>query len=281
MALQVQPQDKTVTANGLTLHYLDWGTAGQPPIVLLHGLRGHAHAWDDFSAAMCEDYHVLALDQRGWGDSAWAKDGVYTTDAYVADLLGFSEALGLTSFILVGHSMGGRNSMAFSARYPDKVQKLVIVDIGPAVNPRGSTRIRQEITAVPEEFDSFDAVVAYMSKQNRFATPEVLRRRLLYATKPLSNGKIGWRYDLAIREQWRRGPSAPEDLWPAWKQITCPTLIVRGAESDVLSAEATQQMLATLPHASQVEIPRAAHMVFEENPEDFLTAVRAFVGRSA
>jgi pimeloyl-ACP methyl ester carboxylesterase len=281
MALQVQPQDKTVTANGLTLHYLDWGSAGQPPIVLLHGLRGHAHAWDDFSAAMCEDYRVLALDQRGRGDSAWAKDGDYTTNAYVADLLGFTDALGLTSFILVGHSMGGRNSMAFSARYPDKVQKLVIVDIGPAVNPRGSARIRQEITAVPEEFDSFEAVVAYMSKQNRFAAPEVLRRRLRYATKSLPNGKIGWRYDLAIREQWRRGPSAPEDLWPAWKGIACPTLIVRGAESDVLSAEATQQMLTTLPHASQVEIPRAAHMVFEENPEDFLTAVRAFVGQNA
>jgi pimeloyl-ACP methyl ester carboxylesterase len=281
MALQVQPQDKTVTANGLQLHYLDWGTAGQPPIVLLHGLRGHAHAWDDFSAAMCEDYHALALDQRGRGDSEWARDGVYTTEAYVADLLGFSEALGLKRFNLVGHSMGGRNSIAFSARYPDKVQKLIIVDIGPAVDPRGSARIRQEITAVPEEFDSFEAVVAYMGKQNRFASAEVLRRRLLYATKPLPNGKIGWRYDLAIREQWRRGSSTPEDLWPAWRSITCPTLIVRGAESDILSAAVTQQMLDAVPSASQVEIPRAAHMVFEENPEDFLAAVRAFLRQTA
>jgi pimeloyl-ACP methyl ester carboxylesterase len=280
MALQVQPQDKTVTVNGLKLHYLDWGTAGNPPMVLLHGLRGHAHAWDDFSAAMCEDYHVLALDQRGRGESEWARDGVYTTAAYVADLLGFSTALGLESFILVGHSMGGRNGIAFSARYPEKVQKLIVVDIGPAVEQRGSARIRQEITAVPEEFDSFEAVLAHMSKQNRYAAPEVLRRRLLYATKPLPNGKVGWRYDLAIREQWRRGPSTPEDLWPAWRRITCPTLIVRGAESDVLSPEATQQMLAALPHASAVEIPRAAHMVFEENPEAFLTAVRPFLRRS-
>jgi pimeloyl-ACP methyl ester carboxylesterase len=177
--------------------------------------------------------------------------------------------------------MGGRNSIAFSARYPEQVQKLIVVDIGPAVEPGGSTRIRQEISAVPEEFDSFDAVVAYMSAQNRYAAPEVLRRRLLYATKPLPNGKIGWRYDLAIREQWRQGPATPEDLWPAWRRITCPTLIVRGAASDVLSPDATQQMLAALPHASQVEIPRAAHMVFEENPEDFLAAVRAFLRQSA
>jgi esterase len=277
MALQVQPQDKTVTANGLKLHYLDWGAADHPPMVLLHGLRGHAHAWDDFSAAMCEDYHVLALDQRGRGDSEWARDGVYTTEAYVADLLGFSTALGLESFILIGHSMGGRNSMAFSARYPDKVQKLIVVDIAPGGASPGSTRIRQEIVGVPEEFDSFDAVVAYMSKQNRYATPEVLRRRLLYATRPLPNGKIGWRYDRAIREQWRQGPSTPEDLWPAWGRITCPTLIVRGADSDILSPEAAQQMLAALPYASEVEIPRATHMVFEDNPEAFLAAVRPFL----
>ena len=114
----------------------------------------------------------------------------------------FTAAWHLDSFVLVGHSMGGRNSIAFSARYPQKVQKLVVVDIGPTTNPQGGARIRQE-KAVPEEFESFEAVVAYMSKQNRYAAPEVLRRRLQYATKP-PNGKIGWRYDLAIREQWRQ-----------------------------------------------------------------------------
>jgi pimeloyl-ACP methyl ester carboxylesterase len=277
MALQVQPQDKTVVANGLKLHYLDWGAPENPPMVLLHGLRGHAHAWDDFAAAMCDDYHVLALDQRGRGDSEWARDGVYTTEAYVADLLGFCVALQLDSFVLIGHSMGGRNSMTFSARYPQKVRKLVVVDIGPAGNTEGSARIRQEINAVPEEFESFEAVVAYMSKQNRYAAPEVLRRRLQYATKPLPNGKIGWRYDLAIRQQWRQGPSTPEDLWPAWRSLTCPTLIVRGANSDILSPEAAQDMLAAQPQAREVVIPRAAHMVFEENPDAFLPAVRTFV----
>jgi len=277
MALQVQPQDKTVMANGLKLHYLDWGAPENPPMVLLHGLRGHAHSWDDFSAAVCEDYHILALDQRGRGDSEWAKDGVYTTAAYVADLLDFTAALHLDSFVLVGHSMGGRNSIAFSARYPQKVQKLVVVDIGPTTNPQGGARIRQEIVAVPEEFESFEAVVTYMSKQNRYAAPDVLRRRLQYATKALPNGKIGWRYDLAIREQWRQGPSTPDDLWPAWRGLSCPTLIVRGADSDILSSEAGQQMLAAQPRAREVEIPQAAHMVFEDNPDAFLTAVRAFL----
>ncbi len=278
MATQVQPQDKTVTVNGLKLHYLDWGNDGQPPMVLLHGLRGHAHSWDDVSAAFCPHYHVLALDQRGRGDSAWAPDGNYSTQAYVDDLAAFRDALNLPPCILVGHSMGGRNSMAFTARYPEHVAQLIIVDVGPTIDPRGAARIKQEIQAVPETFDSFDAVVAYMNRQNRFASDAVLRRRLHYATQTLSDGQIGWRYDLAIREQSRNGTGAPaEDLWPKLPQITCPTLIVRGTETDLLSPEVAQRMLDTLPKAQLAEVPQAAHMVFEENPEGFLDAVRRYL----
>ena len=111
MTTEVKPQDKTVNANGLNIHYLDWGNPTATPMVLLHGLRGHAHSWDDISAAFCQDFHVMALDQRGRGETDWAKDGNYTTEAYVADLEGFCGALGLDSFVLVGHSMGGRNSL--------------------------------------------------------------------------------------------------------------------------------------------------------------------------
>jgi esterase len=277
MALQIQPADKRVTSNGLQLHYLDWGTTGKPPLVLLHGLRGHAHSWDSFAAAICADYHVLALDQRGRGDSDWAKDGDYTTAAYVADLLGFAEALGLDSFTLAGHSMGGRNAIAFSARNPERIQKLIIVDIGPTSDPRGRERIRREIVEAPEAFDTFDAVVQVMNRQNRYASPEILQRRLRYMTQPLANGKLGWRYDPAIREQWRKGVPASEDLWPALGRITCPTLIVRGMDSDILSPEVAREMLEAMPSARVVEIQRATHMVFEDNPDDFLFAVSEFL----
>ncbi|HZA21768.1 MAG TPA: alpha/beta hydrolase, partial [Dehalococcoidia bacterium] len=145
MTTQVQPKDKTVSVTGLKLHYLDWGTQGKPVMVLLHGLRGHAHSWDDVSAALYQDYHVLALDQRGRGDSDWAKDGDYSTRAYVSDLTGFCDALKLDSFILVGHSMGGRNSMSFAGRHSEKLEKLIIVDVGPTLGQAGSQRITQEI----------------------------------------------------------------------------------------------------------------------------------------
>ena len=147
MTTKVQPRDATVTTNGLNLHYLDWGNEGKTVVVLLHGLRGHGHSWDDFSAAICQDYHVLALDQRGRGETDWAKDGDYTTPAFAADMAGFCDALNLDSFILVGHSMGGRNSMLFGSEYPEKLKQLVLVDVGPDLDPRGGNRIaRRSLT---------------------------------------------------------------------------------------------------------------------------------------
>ncbi len=278
MTTQVQPVDKTVSVNGLKLNYLDWGNESSPHMVSVHGLRGHRHSWDDLSAAVCKDFHVMALDQRGRGESDWAPDGDYSTEAYVADLAAFSEALGLDKFVLVGHSMGGRNSMTFGGKYPEKLEKLVVVDVGPESDPRGGARISREIINVPEEFDSFEAVVEYMNQQNRFASDRVMRRRLTYATKELPNGKIGWRYDLAIREARRQGISTPqEDLWPALSKITCPTLVVRGAETDLLTLDVAQRMVETFPNGQLVEIPRAGHMVFEDNPEDFIAAVTRFL----
>ena len=278
MTTQVQPKDKTVTVNGLKLHYLDWGTAGKTPMLLLHGLRGHSHSWDDVSAAMCQEFHVLALDQRGRGDSDWAPEGDYSTDAFVADLAAFCDAINLDSFVLIGHSMGARNSMVFTSKYPDKVQKLVIVDIGPVIDPKGGERIAQEIKAVPEEFDSFEDLFQYMNKQNQFASEAVMRRRLRYASKELPNGKIGWRYDLAIREGWRQGTGAPPaDLTPAWRSIKCPTLVVRGTETDTLTPQAAQQMIEAIPNGQLAEVKKAGHMVMEDNPSGFIAAVSAFL----
>ena len=279
MTTQVQPKDQMVNVNGINLHYLDWGNEGNPVLVLLHGLRGHAHSWDDVSAALSPNHHVLALDQRGRGDTDWAEDGDYSGPAYVADLIGFCEALKLESFILVGHSMGGRNSMAFAGSHAKMLQRLVIVDIGPTVDPRGGERITRELQQVPEEFESFEAVVDYMSQQNRFASDRVLRRRLQYATRDLANGKVGWRYDLAtIRDQRVNGTGAPAaDLWPLLPNITCPTLILRGKESDLLPADVAAKMIETLPNGSVVEVERAGHMVFEDNPEDFISAIKGWL----
>ena len=275
MTTMTLPRSKTVTANGINLHYLDWGTEGAPPLVLLHGLRGHAHVWDDVAEALCGDYHVFALDQRGRGDTDHAPGGDYSIDAFVADLAGFVDAIGLDQFILFGHSMGGRNSMAYAARYPHRLERLCIVDIGPRIEPAGGNRITGELRDLPPEFDTFEDALAHVQTGNRFASERVMRRRLAGQTRQLPNGKIGWKFDPAIREQRISGTAAPSvDLWPALERITCPTLLARGTATDLLTAATARQMIDALPQGALAEIEWAGHMVFEDNPADFIAAVR-------
>ncbi len=278
MTTQVQPKSKTVTANGINLHYLDWGTAGQPPLVLLHGLRGHANVWEDVALALCNDYHVYSVDQRGRGDTDHAPGGDYSTDAFVADLKGFVDAIGLDKFILFGHSMGGRNSMAFAGQYPDRLERLCIVDIGPRIEPAGGNRITEELRNLPPGFDNFEDALAHVQTGNRFASEPVMRRRLTGQTRQLPDGKIGWKFDLEIREQRINGTAAPAtDLWPTLERIACPTLLVRGTETDLLTEETARQMVDTLAQGTLAQIERAGHMVFEDNPADFIAAVKGWL----
>ena len=244
----VKPQDRTVDVDGLSMHYLDWGNPTKPTIVLLHGLRGHAHSWDDVSEALSPDFQVLALDQRGRGLTDWAKDGDYGIDAFVGDLVGFCRVVGLEKFSLMGHSMGARNSMAFADKHARMLEKLVLSEFGPQINPKGGQRIAKELIDVPEEFDSLHDAIAYMAQFNRYASEPVMRRREHYASKELPNGKIGWRYDIEIREARRRGdPIVPLDLWPTLPKIACPTLVVRATDTDVLDLDVAQKMIETLP----------------------------------
>ncbi len=279
MTTTVQPTDVMVTCNGMNFHYLDWGNEGAPVMVLLHGLRGHCHAWNDVSARFCGGYRILALDQRGRGETDWAPRGDYSTDAFVADLEEFCYTLGIERLTLVGHSMGGRNSMAFAGRNPQMLEKLVIVDIGPDINPAGSARITRELVEVPEEFDSFEDAFQYVNSQNRFTSEAVMRRRLTHQTRELPNGKIGWRYDPEIREQRRNGTGAPPpDLWEPLSRVACPTLIVRGSETDTLSLVVAERMVQTLSDGRLVQVDNAAHMVFEDNPDGFNAALADFLG---
>ena len=280
MATQIQPQDKAVTANGLNLHYIDWGTAGKPTMVLLHGLMSEAHCWDDVAPVLRQDYHVLALDQRGRGGSDWSPDGDYSIDAYVADLAAFANALDLGHFILVGHSMGGRNAMAFTARYANMVTKLVIVDIGPVIPDSYMERIAVLLDASPEEFDSFDDVVKWQAQQSLFATlsESDIRRRLTHSVKELPNGKVVWSNDPVIRDQRRQRGVTAQDIWSEMGNIVIPTLIMRGVDSIPFPREMAQQMVQVIPNGELGEIQRAAHMIYDENPDDFFKALRDFLG---
>src|SRR5437867_5923266 len=125
------PADGTTTLNGFRFHFLDWGARGEPPVLLLHGGAQTAHSWDEVAADLASDHHVLALDQRGHGDSAWAPAGHYARADFVADVLAFLDDRGWPAATLVALSLGGVNAIAFAAAHPERIRGLVVVDVTP------------------------------------------------------------------------------------------------------------------------------------------------------
>ncbi len=270
-------QDRYIAARGLKFHYVEWGAATQPPVLCLHGITQTAHSWDEVAAALSSQYRVLCLDQRGHGDSDWAPDHDYTRHTQAADLDAITDALGLSRFILAGMSMGGINAITFSAGHPNKVQALIIVDVSPEVQARGVQNIRSFIQAA-DELDSVEEFVARAHQFNPRRSLENIRSRLSYNLKQLPNGKWTWKYDKALRSR-ERGfeASALLNLWDDVRAIRCPTLIIKGGESDILSGESAEKLQAAIPGSRLAVVPGAGHSVMGDNPSAFVAAVRPFL----
>jgi esterase len=258
------------TVNGLRLRCLDWGTAGKPPVLLLHGLAVFAHAWDHNSEALCADFHIVALDQRGHGESEHGRCEDYRTEMYAADIIGIADALGWPRFSMVGQSMGGHNAMYVAATHPERVAKLVISDMEPQMRLDLIAYMR-EADALPE-YDTLQDVIAEANARNPRPSPELQRVRAEHTVKQLPNGRLTPRYDFLAPKCW-----AALDLWPDLPSIQCPTLLVRGELSPVLRPEMAARMVQAMPDCTFVEVSGAGHSIGLDNPRDFDAAVRSFL----
>jgi esterase len=261
---------RRVGIDGLTLHYVDWGGSGAP-LVMLHGLSGHARTWDHTAAALSDRYHALALDQRGHGDSDWAPQ--YGLRPMAKDLLDWLDALHLSDVTLMGLSMGGLVSFVFAAAHPDRVARMVIMDIGPEIAPAGSANVSSSLAA-NDVFSSADEAFAQARAANPRPTDATLRHRVRHNLRELPDGTLTYKYD----KELRRNPRAlfdhtPAELWAAWRAVSCPVLLVRGADSDVLAADTAQRMLAENPNVSFASIPDCGHSITLDRPDGLLEVV--------
>lgn len=272
-----RPEDRRVRIGPISLHYLDWGTAGKPPMLLLHGGSQTAHSWDEFARAMCDRYHIVAPDQRGHGDSDWAPDKDYSRAAFLGDLERLIAHLGWDRFILMGLSMGGMNAITYAGTHPDRVERLVIVDVGPEILPKGVEAIRRFVSAGPDEIDSFDEYVAMAHRFNPRRSIENLRDRLGHNLRQQPNGKWSWKFDKVFRDPDRLPRPDSAALWDLVGRIRAPSLVVRGEQSDVLDPGIADRMAGILPHGSVVTIPGAGHSVMGDNPPAFREAVEHFL----
>lgn len=272
------PQERRVQARGLTFHYVEWGVPAAPPLLCLHGITQTAHSWDEVAADLAADYRVLCLDQRGHGDSDWAPEGDYTRQTQATDVDAITDALGLSRFVLAGMSMGGINSITFTTQHPQKVRALIIVDVSPEIQVKGVENIRSFIQA-PDELDTFEAFVERAHQFNPRRSLENIRSRLSHNLKQLPSGKWTWKYDKALRSGERSfQASALHNLWDDVRAIRCPTLIIKGGESDILSAESATKLQQAIPGSRLCVVPGAGHSVMGDNPSAFVAAAREFLG---
>ena len=272
-------QSKFIQANSLQLHYLDFGNASAPPIVCIHGLSGNAHNFDGLAPKLASRYHVLSLDVRGRGDSAWGAAADYNPVIYVADLLAFITELGLDRISLIGTSMGGIISMIFAGGYPERVERLVLNDIGPEIDAAGLKRITDYFTEAPTEFATMADVAAYYRANYPFlsnASESELLEFVKWSVKPTPGG-LTWKIDPAIRNIPRTGAAArPIDLWVPYARIQAKVLVVRGADSDILAAATAERMRMVLPGTESIDVPSVGHAPTLNEPAASSAIIRFF-----
>lgn len=281
-------------ADGVELNLLEWSHEGLP-LLLLHGFANEAHIWDDFVPSIAAYYRVLALDLRGHGDSDWHPDASYDYDDYVADLESLIDHFGFDRVVLVAHSLGGRVSMLYGGRHPEKLAGLVIVDSAPELDNRGTARISLDV--VQHRDPSFASVGEYeqlLVHNYPAATSAAIRRMATHELKQREDGRFVLKMDTRFRAAVASATSddGPLDaktmeahhekhrdaMWEALRKLACPTLVVRGAASDFLNADIADRMVEDeLERGELAVVAQAGHSVMTDNPEGFAEAVGRFV----
>jgi len=280
------PQTKRVgAAHGLSLHCLEWSQNGVA-LLLLHGFGNDAHVWDDFAPVVAPYYRTLALDLRGHGDSDRDPELRYHHDAVADDVEAACAELAIERLVLIGHSFGGRAAMRFAGRHPERLAGLVIVDAGPDLDARGVLRIRLDAEQADPSFGSLQECERVLARAYPLARPEVVARMARHGLRQRDDGRFERKTDprfgasssgLTPGELVARMHAESDALWADLGRVTCPTLVVRGAASDILSADTAERMAEQeLAQGTLAEVPRAGHSVMIDNPEGFAEAVGRF-----
>lgn len=262
-------------------NYSILGTNTSQRIVFLHGLMAFSANWRKIASRLQDDFQCLIYDQRGHGRS-FKPDSGYSPEVFAEDLNKISQELGWDRFHLVGHSMGGKNAMVFANLYPEKVRSLTIEDIGPDTDPTAAGYFQRMLDAVPTPFSSKAAVKQFFDTEffTKFKSKEpsqVLSLFLQANIEEKPNGEFDWRFSKhSILEIAREGHQ--NERWTEVNSLKMPTLLIRGENSHVLSAEIYQKMLAANPNITGVEIKSVGHWVHFEKYEEFVAELRKFIG---
>ena len=259
-------------ADGNALNVVDFGGAGKPPVLLIHGGAAHARWWDFVAPPLAQTHHVLALDQRGHGDSAWMQEWGYGTRHYVADIRTVIETWGLGAPILIGHSMGGHNVMCYSGLHSETLRGMVAIDSPPSYPDRAVAMLRELAERPSRRFDSHaEAIAGFRTiPADTIATQEVLDHVAQHSFRQAADGK--WEYKSDRRTMMRE----PMKAWDGLKLLKCPALFLK-AENSVLKEGLAERMVAVMPQGRLEVVPNSHHHVLLDNPPGLAAALRVFL----
>ena len=287
---EIGPASHFYLSQRLKLHYLDWGNHDKPLLLLVHGQRDHAHSWDYVARELCDQYHVVAPDLRGHGDSAWAIGGNYAITDFVLDIAQLLEAVGKWPATIVSHSMGAGISLLYTGLFPDRVRRLVAVEgLGPS--PKRLEELKATPTDVrvrtwiermqglagrtPKRYESIDAAADRMQEVNSFLSEEQARHLTVHGVARNEDGSYSWKFDNYVRTQapYRFDETEVHELWG---RISCPVLLIRGTDSWA-SDPTIDGRIKAFKNVEFQNFEGAGHWVHHDRLDDFVALVSRFV----
>jgi len=286
------PTSHTYYSQRLRLHYVDWGNETAPPLLLVHGNRDHCRNWDWIAQDLRNDYHVIAPDLRGHGDSQWAIGGTYPLVDYVYDIAQLIHQKKLAPLTIIAHSLGGHIAMQYAGIYPESVKKLVSIEgFGPPLRwiearakRSAATRMQEWIAQLrdlagrePRKYASIEEAVARMREANTFLSEAQARHLTIHGVTQNEDGTFSWKFDNYVRAHSPYLFNEAE-LAELWGNIGCPTLLIRGTESwagDPLK----DGRAGYLKSAEVIAVEKAGHWVHHDQLPQVLAAIRSFLAR--
>jgi pimeloyl-ACP methyl ester carboxylesterase len=285
------PESHSYYSQRLRLHYVDWGNRDAPPLLLVHGGRDHCRNWDWVANALRDEYHIIAPDLRGHGDSQWMIGGTYTLLDYVYDIAQLIEQTHLSPIKIVGHSLGGAVSLAYTGLYPENVSKLVVIEgLGNRPTKDGKPRVQKPIEERAHgwvnilrrfsgrevrKYQSIEEAFQRMQEANPHLTPEQARHLTVHGANQNEDGTYSWKFDNYIRADLplRISDAERERLCA---RIDCPTLLFRGEESWASDPEKDGRM-TPFKDARLINVAKAGHWVQHDQLELFVRETKAFL----